>query len=166
MTFARIIGTGSYLPAKLVTNRDLEKTVDTTDEWIFTRTGIRERHVAAEGELASDLALEASRQALTMAGLNACRRGPDHRSDDYPRHVFPSTACILQAKLGPDRCPAFDVQAVCSGFVYASRHRGFVRSCRASANMRSWWAPRSIPASWTGTTAEPACYSETERARW
>ena len=118
MTFARIVGTGSYLPAKLVTNRDLEKTVDTTDQWIFTRTGIRERHVAAEGELTSDLALEASRQALTMAGLNPSDVDLIIVATTTPNVVFPSTACILQEKLGAGPCPAFDVQAVCSGFVY------------------------------------------------
>jgi len=117
--YSRIIGTGSYLPEKLVTNADLARTVDTSDEWIQQRTGIRERHFAADGQMASDLALEASRRALEAAGI-----GPDALdlilvATTTPDMVFPSTACILQSKLGARGMPAFDVQAVCSGFVYA-----------------------------------------------
>ena len=116
---SRIIGTGSYLPEKVLTNRDLEKLVDTSDEWIYTRTGIRQRHIAAENENSSDLALAASRRALDAAGLK-----PDDIdllivATTTSDMVFPSTACILQAKLGMTRGAAFDLQAVCSGFVYA-----------------------------------------------
>ena len=119
MTFARITGTGSYLPAKVLTNKDLETLVDTSDDWIVARTGIRERHIAADGEFASDLALHASRNALAAAG----RRPEDVDlivlATSTPDMVFPSSACLLQAKLGVKRGAAFDVQAVCSGFVYA-----------------------------------------------
>ena len=117
--YSRIVGTGSYLPEKVLSNRDLEKLVDTSDEWIYTRTGIRQRHIAADNENSSDLALNASRRALDAAGL---------RPDDIDLvivatttsdMVFPSTACILQAKLGMTQGAAFDMQAVCSGFVYA-----------------------------------------------
>ncbi len=116
--YSRIIGTGSYLPEKVLTNRDLEGVMDTTDEWIFTRTGIRERHIAADDEKASDLALNASRKAIEAAGITPQDIGLIVVATTTADMVFPSTACILQAKLGIKDCPAFDVQAVCSGFVY------------------------------------------------
>ena len=115
---SRIAGTGSYLPAKVLTNHDLERMVDTTDEWIYARTGIRQRHVAAEGENASDLALQASRKALDAAGITAADIDLIVVATTTPDMVFPSTACLLQSKLGVRGCPAFDVQAVCSGFIY------------------------------------------------
>jgi 3-oxoacyl-[acyl-carrier-protein] synthase III len=119
MTYSRITGTGSYLPEKVLTNKDLEAVVDTTDDWIVSRTGIRERHVAADGQFTSDLAFEACRRALEAAG-----RKPDDVDlvivgTSTPDMVFPSSAAILQGKLGVRRGAAFDVQAVCSGFVYA-----------------------------------------------
>ena len=116
--YSRIVATGSYLPSKVVTNRDLEQAVDTTDEWIHSRTGIRQRHVAAEGQLTSDLALEASRAALAKAGVTPQALDLIIVATTTPDMVFPSTACILQAKLGARDCPAFDIQAVCSGFIY------------------------------------------------
>jgi 3-oxoacyl-[acyl-carrier-protein] synthase-3 len=106
------------LPEKVITNRDLELAVDTTDEWIYTRTGIRQRHVAADDQKTSDLALEASRRALEAAGIAAADLDLIVMATTTPDMVFPSTACLLQAKLGARNCPAFDVQAVCSGFVY------------------------------------------------
>ncbi len=116
---SRIVGTGSYLPAKILTNKDLERMVDTTDEWVFTRTGIRQRHVAADNENASDLALAASRRAIEAAGIHPRDIGLIVVATTTPDMVFPSTACILQAKLGiRNSSPAFDMQAVCSGFVY------------------------------------------------
>ena len=117
--YSRIIGTGSYLPEKILTNHDLEKIVDTSDEWIRTRTGISQRHIAADGQLASDLAVNASHRALENANLKADEIDLIIVATTTPDMVFPSTACILQNKLGIRRCPAFDVQAVCSGFVYA-----------------------------------------------
>ncbi len=117
--YSRIIGTGSYLPAKVLTNADLAGTVDTSDEWILQRTGIRERHIAADNEKASDLAMQASRRALEMAGIAADQLDLIIVATTTPDMVFPSTACILQSKLGVKNMPAFDVQAVCSGFVYA-----------------------------------------------
>ncbi len=119
MTFSRITGTGSYLPAKVLTNRDLESLVDTTDEWIVSRTGIRQRHIAAEGEFTSDLALHACSAALAAAGRAAGDVDLIVLATSTPDMVFPSSACLLQAKLGVRRGAAFDVQAVCSGFVYA-----------------------------------------------
>ena len=115
---SRIVGTGSYLPAKVLTNRDLERMVDTTDEWIYTRTGIRQRHIAADSENSSDLALAASRRAIEAAGIRPQDIGLIVVATTTADMVFPSTACILQAKLGIRSTPAFDVQAVCSGFVY------------------------------------------------
>ena len=117
--YSRIIGTGSYLPEKILANSDLETMVDTSDEWIFTRTGIRQRHVAADGENSSDLALAASRRALEAAGLTPDDLDLVIVATTTADMVFPSTACLLQAKLGMTRGAAFDVQAVCSGFVYA-----------------------------------------------
>jgi len=117
--FSRIVGTGSYLPDRIVTNDDLARTLDTSDEWIRTRTGISSRHVAADGQLASDLALPAAQRALKMAGLDAGEIDLIIVATTTPDMIFPSTACILQAKLEAAGCPAFDLQAVCSGFVYA-----------------------------------------------
>jgi len=117
--YSRITGTGSYLPAKVLTNSDLERIVDTTDEWIHARTGIRQRHVAADDEKTSDLAAHASRKALEAAAVAAADIDLIVVATTTPDMVFPGTACILQSKLGIRNCPAFDVQAVCSGFVYA-----------------------------------------------
>jgi 3-oxoacyl-[acyl-carrier-protein] synthase-3 len=119
LIYTRIIGTGSYLPAQIVTNEELSKRIDTSDEWIFSRTGIKQRHVAAEDELTSDLALKASTRALEAAGLTAADIDLIVVATTTPDMIFPSTACILQAKLGAANGAAFDVQAVCSGFVYA-----------------------------------------------
>jgi 3-oxoacyl-[acyl-carrier-protein] synthase III len=129
MIYSRIIGTGSYLPQKVLTNRELEGLVDTSDEWIHTRTGIRQRHVAADHEKASDLALSASRRALESAKLSADEIDLIIVATTTPDMVFPSTACLLQAKLGVKQCAAFDLQAVCSGFVYAlSTADAFIKS--------------------------------------
>ena len=120
MTRSRITGTGGYLPAKVLTNKDLESLVDTSDEWIVGRTGIRQRHVAADGEFTSDLALHASRRALQAAGRTPADLDLIIIATSTPDMVFPSSACLLQAKLGAKKGgAAFDVQAVCSGFVYA-----------------------------------------------
>lgn len=117
--YSRIIGTGGYLPEKILTNQDLESMVDTSDEWIRTRTGITQRHIAAENQMASDLALEASRKAIAASGLQPNEIDLIIVATTTPDMVFPSTACILQHKLGISNGPAFDVQAVCSGFIYA-----------------------------------------------
>jgi 3-oxoacyl-[acyl-carrier-protein] synthase-3 len=120
LTYSRILGTGSYLPDRILTNADLEKLVDTNDQWIVDRTGIRERHIAAEGQFTSDLATEAARAALDAAGLAIDDIDLLLVATTTPDLVFPSTACIVQSKLGmTNGCPAFDLQAVCSGFVYA-----------------------------------------------
>ncbi len=117
---SRIIGTGSYLPAKTLTNYDLEKIVETSHDWIFSRSGIVERHIAAEGEMTSDLALHASRRAIEAAGIKADEIDLIIVATTSPDQIFPSTACILQDKLGIKNCgAAFDMQAVCGGFVYA-----------------------------------------------
>lgn len=114
-----IVGTGAYLPAKVVTNDDLSKQMDTTDEWIQQRTGIRQRHVAAEGELTSHLAAKASEKALAQAGLKADDVDLIVLATTTPDETFPATATRVQAMLGITRGAAFDVQAVCAGFVYA-----------------------------------------------
>jgi len=118
MTYARIAGIGSYLPEKVVTNQDLEKTMETSDEWIRERTGIKRRHIAAEDETTSSMGLAAAQRAMEMAGV-----GPDDidlilLGTATPDKIFPSTACIIQRQLGVKGCAAFDVHAACSGFVY------------------------------------------------
>jgi 3-oxoacyl-[acyl-carrier-protein] synthase III len=119
MIYSKIAGTGSYLPKKILKNADFEKMVDTTDEWIFSRTGIRERHIAAKGEFTSDLALEASKNAIASAGIVAEDIDLIIVATTTPDKIFPSVATMLQRKLGIAGCPAFDIQAVCSGFIYA-----------------------------------------------
>jgi len=117
--YSKIAGTGSYLPEKILTNIELESIVDTSDEWIQTRTGIAQRHIAADDQMASDLALAASSRALDAANLKAQDIDLIILATTTPDMIFPSTACILQEKLGITDGPAFDVQAVCSGFIYA-----------------------------------------------
>lgn len=117
--YSRIAGTGSYLPEKILTNADLEKIVDTSDEWIISRSGIRARHIAAEGQTTSDLAYQASIKALEAAGMNAEDIEMIIVGTTTPDIVFPSTACLLQDKLGIGGCAAFDVNAACSGFIFA-----------------------------------------------
>ena len=119
MTYSKIIGTGSYLPKKILTNHDLESVVDTSDSWIRSRTGIEQRHIAAENEMASDLAINACLKAIESADISADKIDLIIVATTTPDMTFPSTACILQSKLGIKDCPAFDVQAVCSGFIYA-----------------------------------------------
>ena len=129
MNYSRIIGTGSYLPDKVLTNRDLEKIVDTSDEWIVSRTGIRERHVAADEQMTSDLALKASERAIAAAGIDRHEIDLIIVATSTPDMIFPGTACILQDKLGIKNGAAFDVQAVCAGFVYAlATAEKFIRS--------------------------------------
>jgi 3-oxoacyl-[acyl-carrier-protein] synthase-3 len=126
---SRIVGTGSYLPEKVLTNADLEKMVDTNDEWIVSRSGIRERHIAAEGETTGDLAFHAATRALEAAGLAAADVELIVLGTTTPDLIFPSTACLLQHRLGANGCPAFDVNAACSGFIYAlSVADQFIRS--------------------------------------
>jgi 3-oxoacyl-[acyl-carrier-protein] synthase-3 len=117
--FSRIAGTGSYLPQRVLTNDDLSKIVETTDEWIFSRTGMKERHIAAEGELTSDLGAKAALAALEAARLRPRDIDLLVLATTTPDLTFPATACIVQQKIGARRAAAFDVQAVCSGFVFA-----------------------------------------------
>jgi len=129
MAFSRIVGTGSYLPEKVLTNADLEKMVETSDEWIVSRSGIRERHVAAEGETTCDLAFHAATRALEAAGMKGEEIELVVLGTTTPDIIFPSTACLLQHRLGANGCPAFDVNAACSGFIYAlSIADQFIRS--------------------------------------
>jgi len=119
MTYARIIGTGSYLPEKVMTNHDLEKIVETSDQWIRERTGIEQRHIAGDSETTVDLAEKASRLAIESAGIDPAEIDLIVFATSTPDKIFPSSACILQARLDIHGCPAFDIQAVCTGFVYA-----------------------------------------------
>jgi 3-oxoacyl-[acyl-carrier-protein] synthase-3 len=119
LTYSRIAGTGGYLPEKVLTNHDLEKMVDTSDQWITERTGIKKRHVVIDGETTCDLAEAAARRAIEAAGINTTDIDLIIVATTTPDQVFPSTACLLQARLDIHGCPAFDIQAVCTGFVYA-----------------------------------------------
>ncbi|HUX19033.1 MAG TPA: beta-ketoacyl-ACP synthase III [Acidithiobacillus sp.] len=117
--FSRIAATGGYLPERILSNHDLEQMVDTSDAWIFARTGIRSRHIAAPDEKTVDMAEAAARQALADAGLQAEDLDLIVVATTTPDQIFPSTACLLQARLGNHGAPAFDIQAVCTGFIYA-----------------------------------------------
>ena len=119
MIHSRIIGSGSYLPRNVVTNAALAQRMDTSDDWIRSRTGIRQRHIAEANETSSSLAFEASKAAIASAGIAAQDIDLIIVATSTPDYVFPSTACLLQDKLGIKGSPAFDLQAVCSGFVYA-----------------------------------------------
>ncbi|MEX0637295.1 MAG: beta-ketoacyl-ACP synthase III [Burkholderiales bacterium] len=119
MIYSRIVGTGSYLPPRVVGNAEFASRLETSDQWIRERTGIVQRHIADESQASSDLALAASRAALQAASLRPEDVDLIIVATSTPDFIFPSTACLLQAKLGVRNCPAFDVQAVCSGFVYA-----------------------------------------------
>jgi len=119
LTYARITGTGGYLPDKVLTNHDLEKMVDTTDQWIRERTGISKRHIARDGQNTVDLAEHAARRALEAAGRDAQDIDLIIVATTTPDRIFPSTACLLQKRLDRHGCAAFDIQAVCTGFVYA-----------------------------------------------
>lgn len=119
MIYSRITGTGSYLPEKVLTNHDLEKIVDTSDEWITERTGIKKRHIAADNQTTCDLAEQAARAAIDTAGISSSDIDLIIVATTTPDRIFPSTACLLQERLDIHGCAAFDVQAVCTGFVYA-----------------------------------------------
>ena len=118
MIYARIAGTGSALPERVISNAELAARVDTSDEWIAERTGIRQRHIAAEGQTTGDLAYEAAQAALLAAGVDAKEIDLIVLGTTTPDLVFPSTACLLQHRLGANGCAAFDVTAACSGFLY------------------------------------------------
>ena len=117
--YARITGVGACLPERIVTNAELEQRVDTTDAWIRARTGIAQRHVAAADETTCDLAEQAARRALAASGRTAAEVDLILVATTTPDVIFPSTACLLQQRLGASGCPAFDIQAVCAGFIYA-----------------------------------------------
>ncbi|WP_018974568.1 beta-ketoacyl-ACP synthase III [Rudaea cellulosilytica] len=119
MTYARIAGTGSALPERVISNAELAAKVDTSDEWIAERTGIRQRHIAAEGQTTGDLAFAAATAALQAAGVDASEIDLIVVGTTTPDLVFPSTACLVQHRLGANGCAAFDVNAACSGFIYA-----------------------------------------------
>ena len=132
MLRAQIIGFGSYLPERIVSNAELAQRVDTTDEWIVERTGIRQRHIAADGQMTSDLALAAARRALEMAGMAANDLDLIILATATPDNTFPATATKVQHKLGMRRGAAFDIQAVCSGFIYAlATANNFIRTGQA-----------------------------------
>jgi 3-oxoacyl-[acyl-carrier-protein] synthase-3 len=134
MPYSRIVGTGSFLPPRVVTNAELARRMDTSDEWIVSRTGIRQRHIADESQASSDLGAEAARRALAAAGMSADDLDMIIVATSTPDYIFPSTACLMQAKLGTSGQIAFDVQAVCSGFVYGLLTAdAFIRSGQAKS---------------------------------
>jgi 3-oxoacyl-[acyl-carrier-protein] synthase-3 len=119
VTYSRIVGTGSYLPEKVLSNHDLEKMVDTNDQWIQERTGIKKRHIVAKDETTTDLAFNAAEKAIEAAGIKNSDIDLIIVATTTPPRIFPSTASLVQERLGIRGCPAFDIQAVCTGFVYA-----------------------------------------------
>jgi len=119
LIYSRITGTGGYVPDKVLTNADLERMVETSDEWITERTGIKTRHIAADGQTTCDLAEAAARRAIDAVGVQASDIDLIVVATTTPDRIFPSTACLLQQRLDVHGCAAFDVQAVCTGFVYA-----------------------------------------------
>ena len=119
MIYSRITGTGSYLPHKVLSNHDLEKMVDTNDQWIQERTGIKKRHIIADGETTTDLAFNAAKKAIEAAGIENTEIDLIIVATTTPTKIFPSTASLVQEQLGISGCPAFDIQAVCTGFIYA-----------------------------------------------
>ena len=119
MTYSAIAGTGSYLPKRIMLNQEVEALVDTSDPWIQERTGIKQRHIAADNETTSDMALAAATSALDSAGIDASEVDLIVLATTTPDLVFPSTACRVQRRLGIRNCPAFDVHAACAGFIYA-----------------------------------------------
>ena len=119
MIYSKINATGSYLPERILSNKDLEKSLDTTDEWIVSRTGIKERHIIGDDETTSDMAYKAALDALKSSTINPSEIDLIIVATTTPDKVFPSTACSVQNKLNIGECPAFDIQAVCSGFIYA-----------------------------------------------
>ena len=130
--YSRIAGTGSYLPEKVLSNHDLEKMVETSDQWIQERTGIKKRHIADDGQTTCDLAEQAARRALKAAGKTAEDLDLIVVATTTPDKIFPSTACLLQQRLGNHGCAAFDIQAVCTGFVYAMGVADkFIKTCAA-----------------------------------
>ncbi|HEX7062595.1 MAG TPA: beta-ketoacyl-ACP synthase III [Woeseiaceae bacterium] len=132
MTYSRIAGTGHYLPERVLTNFDLEKMVETSDEWIRTRTGVERRHIAAEGETTSDLCVAAAQRALEAAGVGADEVDLVAVGTTTPDLVFPNVGTLVQARLGIPACPAFSVEAACTGFLYAlSMADKFVRAGEA-----------------------------------
>lgn len=129
-----LVGCGSYLPQRIMTNDELSKTVDTSDEWITKRTGIKQRHIAAEGETTSDLAVKAARDALERAGMTVADIDLIIVATTTPDDTFPSTATKVQAKLGMEHGAAFDIQAVCAGFIYAlATADNFIKTGQARA---------------------------------
>ena len=153
MKFSRITGTGGYLPERILTNHDLEEMVDTTDEWIQERTGIKQRHIAAEGETTADLGAKAARLAMQMGGKTAEDIDLIIVATTTPAKIFPSTACLVQQQLGIHGCPAFDVQAVCTGFVYAlATANSFIRSGMAKTALVIGAETLSRIVDWTDRT--------------
>jgi 3-oxoacyl-[acyl-carrier-protein] synthase III len=119
VSYSRIVGTGSYLPEKVLSNHDLEKMVETSDQWIQDRTGIKKRHIVADNETTTDLAFNAAEKAIEAAGISNDDIDLIIVATTTPTRIFPSTAALVQQKLNISGCPAFDVQAVCTGFIYA-----------------------------------------------
>ncbi len=126
---ARIVGTGSYVPEKILSNADLEKMVETTDEWIVTRTGMKERRIAAEGEFTSDMGVKAALKALKVAGVQPESIDLILVATLTPDYIFPSTACLIQTAIGASFAAAMDIQAACSGYLYGlSVAKAFIES--------------------------------------
>ena len=133
--YSKILGHGHFLPKKTLTNKDFLKFIDTSDEWIFSRTGIKQRHIATKNELTSDLAIQASRNALESAEMGSDKIDCIILATTTPDDTFPSTATKVQNQLDMNSIPAFDVQAVCSGFIYALQIADSMIKCNKAKNI-------------------------------
>jgi 3-oxoacyl-[acyl-carrier-protein] synthase-3 len=159
-----VLGCGSYLPRRILTNAELARQIDTSDEWIVQRTGIRQRHIAEDGEFTSHLAINAAQAALANAGVDAQSIDLIVLATSTPDNTFPATAVAVQHGLGINHGAAFDLQAVCSGFVFAVATADNFLRCGAYKRALVM-APKPFRESWTGMTAAPACCSGTAPAR-
>lgn len=159
---ARIVGWGKYLPKKVLTNNDLAAMVDTSDAWIRSRTGIKERRIAADYDTASTMGIEAGRQALEIARLPASSLDLIIAATVTPETIFPACASLIQHGLGADKAAAFDLNAACSGFVYALI-TAYQFISQELIKMSWWWGARSTPASSIGGIVIPACSLATEQ---
>ena len=166
MKYAHIVGWGSFLPDRVLSNDDIAKIVDTSDEWIYARTGIRQRHIAAENETTATLAFEAAARALAVANLHPSQVDLIIVATSTPEYIFPSTASRVQDYLGAARAGAFDLAAACSGFVYALNMASPSRSPRVLCVMQLLLAPRRCLGFLIGRTAAPVFYLAMGQARW
>ena len=159
MTYSKIVGTGRYLPEQVLTNFDLEKMVDTNDEWIRTRTGVERRHCVAPDQTTSDMCVEAAKVAIEDAGIEPSDIDMVVIGTTSPDLIFPNAATLVQHRLGIPACPCIATEEACTSFIYGLVDRRQVYESRVRLNAFSLSVPSALPSSSTGVTATPVCYS-------